>query len=176
MAMKKPGPVLAWFYHAPSALYRARLGRLMGGRFLMLTAFGRSSGIERATVLEVVRREVPASGPPTLWVVASRGARTDWYRNAVAHPRVRVDWRSQRFAADAIDLDEDERVELLADYQRRYPKAAAMLGRAALGEAFTSDPDDLRVLAEDLRALRLEPTGAGAEQTPTDGGDVAGAR
>ncbi|WP_353813852.1 nitroreductase family deazaflavin-dependent oxidoreductase [Agromyces sp. SYSU T00266] len=162
MAMKKPGPLLAWFYRAPSTLYRARLGWLMGGRFLMLTARGRTSGIPRATVLEVVKGDVASApaAPPTLWVVASRGPRTDWYRNALVHPDVRVDWRSQRFDARAVDLDEDERVGLLADYQRRYPRAAAMLGKAALGEAFTADPDDLRVLAQDLRALRLDPTHA----------------
>ncbi|WP_353829078.1 nitroreductase family deazaflavin-dependent oxidoreductase [Agromyces sp. SYSU T0242] len=176
MAMKKPGPLLAWFYRAPSSLYRARLGWMMGGRFLMLSAIGRTSGIERQTVLEVVRRDVPASGPPTLWVVASRGPKTDWYRNAIAHPGVRVDWRSQRYAATAIDLDLDGRIELLADYQRRYPKAAAMLGRAALGESFTADPDDLRVLAEDLRALRLDPARAEPGADARGGTDVAGSR
>ncbi|MRX42334.1 nitroreductase family deazaflavin-dependent oxidoreductase [Agromyces kandeliae] len=170
MAMKKPGPLLAWFYRAPSALYRARLGWLMGGRFVMLTVVGRTSGIARRTVLEVVKRGAGSAptAPPTLWVVASRGAKTDWYRNALAHPDVRVDWRSQRFAARAVDLDEDARVDLLADYQRHYPRAAAMLGKAALGEAFTSDPHDLRVLAQDLRALRLEPSEAST--------DVAGTR
>ncbi|WP_400997979.1 nitroreductase family deazaflavin-dependent oxidoreductase [Agromyces sp. GXQ0307] len=159
MAMSKPGPLLAWFYRAPSALYRARLGWIMGGRFLMLTAVGRASGIARRTVLEVVRREGAAapSAPPTLWVVASRGPKTDWWRNATANPEVRVDWRSRRFDALAVDLDEEARADLLADYQRRYPRAAAMLGKAALGEAFTADPDDLRVLAQDLRALRLDP-------------------
>mgnify|MGYP000542532019 CR=1 FL=1 len=170
MAMKKPGPLLAWFYRAPSTLYRARLGWLMGGRFVMLTALGRTSGIARRTVLEVVKRDAARapSAPPMLWVVASRGPKTEWYRNALAHPDVRVDWRSHRFAARAVDLDEDERVDLLADYQRRHPRAAAMLGKAALGEAFTADPDDLRVLAQDLRALRLDP---GTAST-----DVAGTR
>ncbi|MGR0320517.1 nitroreductase family deazaflavin-dependent oxidoreductase [Agromyces sp. ZXT2-3] len=169
MAMTKPGPLLAWIYRAPSALYRARLGWLMGGRFLMLTARGRSSGVARRTVLEVVKRAPgSAAAPPTLWVVASRGPRTDWYRNALAHPGVRVDWRSQRFDARAVDLDEADRAELLADYQQRHPGAAAMLGKAALGEPFTADPGDLSRLAQDLRALRLEP------RPPST--DVAGSR
>ncbi|GAA1057578.1 hypothetical protein GCM10017608_17590 [Agromyces luteolus] len=159
MAMSKPGPLLAWFYRAPSALYRARLGWILGGRFLMLTAVGRTSGIARRTVIEVVKREAAGASPapPTLWVVASRGRRTDWWRNAVANPEVRVDWRSRRYAAEAVDLDAAARLDLLADYQRRHPRAAAMLGKAALGEAFTADPDDLRFLARDLRALRLDP-------------------
>lgn len=156
--MRKPGPVLAWFYRAPAVLYRARLGRLLGGRFLMLTAVGRTSGELRRTVVEVARCDDRKAGvPPVLWVVASRGPRTDWYRNAVANPRVRVDWRSLRYPADARPLDEDERTELLADYQRRHPRAAAMLGSAALDASFTADPDSLRRLAHELRALRLEP-------------------
>ncbi|UIP58377.1 nitroreductase family deazaflavin-dependent oxidoreductase [Agromyces marinus] len=157
MAMKKPGPLLSWFYRAPAAIYRAGLGEMMGGRYLMLSATGRRSGVERQTVLEVVRSERSGSAPPTLWVVASRGSRTDWYRNALARPHVGVHWRSDRYAATAVDLDEDARFDLLADYQRRHPKAAAMLGRMALGERFTGDPAALRVMALDLRALRLDP-------------------
>ena len=51
----------------------------------------------------------------------------------------------------------DERFELLADYQRRHPRAAAVLGKASLGEDFTAASEDLRRLAGDLRALRFEP-------------------
>ena len=78
MVMRKPGPVLAWFYRAPSFLYRARIGWLMGPHFLMLTTTGRKTGTTRRTVLEVVARGTTPEGglPPTLWVVASRGPRT----------------------------------------------------------------------------------------------------
>lgn len=156
--MKKPGPLLAWLYRAPTALYRAHLGRLLGGRFLMLTAAGRSSGLPRRTVVEVVRRDgAGTAAPPTLWVVASRGPRTDWYRNAVANPDVGVHWRSRHFRAIARPLDEGERLELLADYQRRHPRAAAMLGSAALDASFTAEPDALRRLSRELRAIRLDP-------------------
>lgn len=172
MVMRKPGPVLAWFYHAPSYLYRAHLGRLMGPRFLMLATPGRRTGRVRRTVIEVVARRpaADASAPPTLWVVASRGPRTDWYANAKAARRVRVDWMAHRFTAEARTLDRDERYELLADYQRRHPKAAAMLGRAALDAEFTGEPEHLRALAATLRSLRLDPV------TATTGPDVASSR
>jgi deazaflavin-dependent oxidoreductase (nitroreductase family) len=156
--MKKPGPVVAWLYRAPSVLFRARIGWLLGGRFLMMTAVGRTTGRPRRIVVEVVRRDDRSTaGPPVLWVVASRGPRTDWYRNAVANPAITVDWRSRRYPAIARPLDEDDRADLLADYQRRHPRAAAMLGSAALDASFTDDPDALRRLAHDLRALRLDP-------------------
>jgi deazaflavin-dependent oxidoreductase (nitroreductase family) len=162
VVMKKPGPVLAWFYRAPSMLYRVRLGWLLGGRFLMLTVVGRTSGVPRRTVLEVVRADAGGdrTAAPILWVVASRGPRTDWYRNALASPRVQVDWRARRYPADARPLDEEQRHELLSDYQRRHPRAAAMLGSAALDEDFTADAAALRRLAHELRALRLEPASA----------------
>lgn len=156
--MKRPGPVLAWLNRAPSALYRARLGWLLGGRFLMLTAVGRTSGMTRRTALEVVRRKGgDSSAPPTLWVFATRGRHTDWYRNAVAHPSVLVDWKSRRYRATAHPLDESERADLVADYRRRHPRTAAILGSAMIGESFTGQPETLARLAHELRALRLEP-------------------
>jgi hypothetical protein len=58
---------------APVWLYRARLGGLLGHRFLLLTRSGRRTGRPRQTVLEVVRRD-PSSGA---WLVPSGfGARS----------------------------------------------------------------------------------------------------
>ena len=48
-------------------------------------------------------------------------------------------------------------IDLLADYRRRHPKAAALLSRGVLGEELTDDPEAVRRLATELRALRLEP-------------------
>lgn len=160
MVMRKPGPVLAWFYRAPAALYRGRLGWLMGPHFLMLTTTGRKTGTTRRTVLEVVARGTTPEEArlPTFWVVASRGARTDWYANATAARTARVDWMSRHATVPVHALDEDERLELLAGYQRRHPRLAATLGRAALGDEFTGDPAHLRRLAATLRALRLGRT------------------
>jgi hypothetical protein len=39
----------------PILLYRLHLGWLLGHRFLLLTHVGRKSGLQRRTVLEVVR-------------------------------------------------------------------------------------------------------------------------
>ena len=155
MVAKKPPRLVAWLNRAPVAVYRAGLGGLLGGRLLMLTTIGRSSGLRRRTVLEVVRDE---GGPtPTLWVLASRGRRTDWYRNALASPSVEVHWRSRRFPAVARPLDEAERAELLADYRRRHPRTARLLGSAVVGVPFTGQEEVLQGLASELRMLRLDP-------------------
>jgi deazaflavin-dependent oxidoreductase (nitroreductase family) len=159
MAMKKPGPLLRWFARAPYVAYRARFGWLFGSRFLMITTTGRKTGTARRTMLEVAALDGrgAASAVPTLWVIASRGRNTDWYRNAVAGGPVQVDWKSYHAAVRACPLDARERVDLLADYRRRHPKAAALLSRGVLGEELTDDPEAVRRLATELRALRLEP-------------------
>lgn len=161
MVKEKPGPVVALLNRAPVPLYRAHLGWIMGPRFLMLTTTGRKTGRTRRTVVEVVKR---ADGPagaraPVLWVVASRGPHSDWYANATSARPMRITWMTRTFTPQVHALDVDERFELLADYQRRHPRAAAMLGKAALGQDFTASPEHLRRLADDLRALRFDPPG-----------------
>jgi len=167
MAMKKPGAVLRWFARAPYVAYRVHAGWLFGSRFLMLATTGRKTGATRRTMLEVAARDGgdAASAPPTLWVIASRGRHTDWYRNALAGGSVEVDWRTLRFPARAVPLDPQERADLRADYRRRHPKAAALLSRGVLGEELSDDPATLRRLASELRALRLEPVSGGSEPT-----------
>ncbi|WP_448004253.1 nitroreductase family deazaflavin-dependent oxidoreductase [Agromyces bauzanensis] len=159
MPTEKPGPVASFLYRAPVALYRARLGWILGGHFLVLTTTGRKSGRTRRTALEVARRAGEPGKLPTLWVVASRGRHTDWYANAVAGGPTRVTWKTHTFTPQVHALDPTERADLLADYQRRHPRAAAMLGSAVLGGEFTADPDQLQRLAAELRALRLDPPG-----------------
>lgn len=160
MAKDKPGPLVAFLYRAPVVLYRARLGWILGGHFLMLTTTGRKTGRTHRTVVEVARRADEPGRLPTLWVVATRGRHTDWYANAVAGGPTRVTWKTRTFTPRVHPLDAVERGELFADYQRRHPRAAAMLGSAVLGGEFTADPDHLERLADELRALRLDAPGA----------------
>jgi deazaflavin-dependent oxidoreductase (nitroreductase family) len=70
----------------PIWLYRARLGGLLGRRFVLIHHTGRTSRLARQVVLEVVERE-RASG--AVVVAAGFGPRTQWYRNLLAsrHPR-----------------------------------------------------------------------------------------
>ncbi|MBM7504541.1 nitroreductase family deazaflavin-dependent oxidoreductase [Agromyces aurantiacus] len=164
MVLRKPGPAVAWFNRMPVYAYRAHLGRIMGPRFVMITALGRSTGALRRTVVEAFAvGAVPDDDAlPVLHVVASRGRRSDWYANATAGGRVRVDWMSRRGRADVHRLDVDERAALLTDYALRRPKAAALLTHGVLDEAFTGDPAQLRRLAGQVRALRLEPVASAA--------------
>ncbi|MGZ6320715.1 MAG: nitroreductase family deazaflavin-dependent oxidoreductase, partial [Ktedonobacterales bacterium] len=83
----QPRGLLKWGFNLPIALYRARLGWLLGHRFLLLTHRGRKTGMIRHTVLEVVHFD-PATREST--VLSAYGERADWYHNLLVHPAVEV--------------------------------------------------------------------------------------
>ncbi len=121
---RAPNKRLRWFYRAPIKLYKVGLGRLMGGRFLMLTHKGRKSGLDRYVVLEVVEHE------PGVWFVAAAyGKNADWFRNVEADPNVTVNYKGARRAATAAVIPEEEAAAVLRRYAEAYPKAARTLGR-----------------------------------------------
>lgn len=51
----KPSKAFRILARMPNGLYRARLGWLLGKRFLMLLHMGRKSGLVRRAVVEVIR-------------------------------------------------------------------------------------------------------------------------
>jgi len=53
-----PKGIFRLLMRIPILLYQVGLGRILGGRFLMLTHIGRNSGIPKRAVLEVIK-----SGP-----------------------------------------------------------------------------------------------------------------
>jgi deazaflavin-dependent oxidoreductase (nitroreductase family) len=104
----------------PIWIYRARAGALLGSRLIMLEHIGRTSGIRRNVVLEVVGRPTPDS-----WLVASGfGDKAQWFRNITANPRVRV-YAGSRPAAEASArvLTQGEADSALRDYISRHPQA-----------------------------------------------------
>ena len=56
-------------------------------------------------------------------VVAGWKGKTDWYRNALAHPVVRLTVGASSFEAHATPLSDDEIATLLAAYAARNPFA-----------------------------------------------------
>jgi deazaflavin-dependent oxidoreductase (nitroreductase family) len=113
-----------WLVRAPVWLYRARLGILLGPRFLMLEHTGRKSGARRYVVLEVAEHRPPG----TYVVVSGFGDRAQWFRNILAGPRVRVYVLSRKpAAATARVLPQQEATAALAAYSARHPRAWAAM-------------------------------------------------
>lgn len=109
-----------WFVRAPIWLFRARLGFLFGSRLLLLEHVGRTTGMRRFVVLEVV-----AHPDADTYVVASGfGETAQWFRNVQAHPRV---WITagihQRQPAISTLLEAQRAGAALAAYRREHPRA-----------------------------------------------------
>lgn len=105
---------------APIWIYKARAGAVLGSRLLMLEHIGRTSGVRRYVVLEVV--DHPTSDR---YVVASGfGEKAQWFRNIKANPRVRV-YTGSRAAlpATARVMTQQEADRALGGYASRHPRA-----------------------------------------------------
>ncbi|GAA2955849.1 MULTISPECIES: nitroreductase family deazaflavin-dependent oxidoreductase [Microbacterium] len=108
-----------WIVRAPIPLFRAGLGWLFGGRFVMVEHTGRKSGEPRYVVLEVIERETNA-----LRVASGHGPRAQWLKNLAANPAARL-WvgRSKGVPAMARVLPEIDAAAALARYARVHPDA-----------------------------------------------------
>ncbi|SDQ11085.1 nitroreductase family deazaflavin-dependent oxidoreductase [Actinopolyspora saharensis] len=137
----------------PIHLYRRNLGQLLGNRFVYLVHRGRSSGLPRETVLEVVRHR-PAEDEVV--VISGWGARSNWYRNITASPalEIRIGRRRYHRPRQRI-LDETETAELLAGYVRKHPLATRLLARLTGWPMLT--PRGRAELARTLPAVSFLP-------------------
>jgi deazaflavin-dependent oxidoreductase (nitroreductase family) len=121
-------PLAKALLRAPVALYRVRLGFLLGRRFLLLTHRGRRSGLLYRTVVEVVQFD-----PERQEAIAMSGfgRRSNWYRNVLAGGAVEVQLGRERFVPGVRELEPEEAAAAVADYERRNRFAAPVV-RAAL--------------------------------------------
>ncbi len=153
--MPRPCGLLRLLLRAPVLLYRLRLGWLLGERVLLLTHTGRRSGLRRDTPLEVVRHD-PATG--AYYVVAAWGRESDWLRNVLQTPRVRVTVGRRRFDATASPLPPGEAERELRDYARRHPTAMRVIAER-VGCRLNGVGEDYRALAEKVAVVALRPEG-----------------
>ena len=133
-----------WFYHA-------RMGWLLGGRFLMLTHKGRASGKQRYTVLEVVKHEAENH---TYYVGSGYGEKADWYRNVMTNPHVIIQVGNRCYKAHAERLPPDKGAEIILDYGRRHPATLRQLA-AFMGYQIENTEDDQRALGRILPVIAL---------------------
>jgi deazaflavin-dependent oxidoreductase (nitroreductase family) len=127
---------------APWLAYRLGLGWLLGHRVVLLEHRGRTTGRPVRTVLHVVRWD-PASRH--VLVAAASGPGTEWYRNVLAHPLVRVTIGRERnvFGCAVPLVDDEARTELERARARRPGLAARVVRplqpRLARGSGATHD-------------------------------------
>lgn len=118
---RRPTGLQRALLRAPIYLYRAHLGAMLGHRFVYLAHRGRTSGLRREVVLEVVRYNPRR---PEITVVAAWGARSDWYRNIMVAPALEVrSGRDRWIEPRQRVLDPAERAAAFSDYARKHPRA-----------------------------------------------------
>lgn len=129
---QKPTGLFKWFLRAPTWLYRAHLGFLMGNRFVMIEHRGRRSGTSYRTVLEVTGRYPEKSE----WIVTSgTGPKADWYQNLHAGNLDAVWIGSKRSEAAVRFLEADEAAIVFHEYETAHPKTATKL-MASMGVSY----------------------------------------
>ncbi len=123
---KPPGRITRWLFRAPLYLYRVGLGRMLGRRTVLLEHTGRKSGLPRETVLEVIRHD-----DQSFDIAAAYGAKSDWFRNIEADPKVRISTgRIQHAEATAVLADMATAKSAFADYTEAHPAAAKAFGKS----------------------------------------------
>ncbi|MFI1538328.1 nitroreductase family deazaflavin-dependent oxidoreductase [Streptomyces anandii] len=136
----------------PLRLYRVGLGPLFGNRLLLLHHTGRTSGLDRSVVLEVVTRD-PAGAS---WTIASGfGPRADWYLNLRRRPETVIQVGNRRHRVTAHFLTPGEGGEIMARYAPRHPRVARRLC-AFMGFTVDGSEAGYRRVGESIPFVRLE--------------------
>jgi deazaflavin-dependent oxidoreductase (nitroreductase family) len=112
----RPPPLVRRLLEAPTYLYDAHLGWLLGRRFLRLTHVGRRTGRRYRTMLEVIAEN---RGSGEVLVMAGLGRSAQWLRNVEAGNAVEVAIDRDRFRPRHRTLPPQEAREALAEYERR---------------------------------------------------------
>lgn len=149
-----------WAFRAPIALWRLGLGPLVGQALMLVTTWGRSSGLPRRTVIEY---HALAGGPGTgtKYAPSAFGRRSDWYKNVQADPHVTIqtaDGTEHVLATRVTDDDELARVFRL--FKRRNP---VMLGWYLDSLGVAANLADVVAKKERIHWLRFDST---SEPTP----------
>jgi deazaflavin-dependent oxidoreductase (nitroreductase family) len=103
-------------------------GMFDGANLLLLTTTGAKSGAPRLSPLVYFR-----DGDRIVIVASKAGAPTHpaWYHNVLAHPRVTAEIGSERFEADAVPIEGEERNAL-------YPRIVEAMPQFGEYQASTS--------------------------------------
>jgi deazaflavin-dependent oxidoreductase (nitroreductase family) len=118
--------VLRWLLRLPTYLFRARLGFLLGHRFLLLVHVGRRTGAVHRTVLEVIHYD-RASGEAV--VLAGWGTGAQWLKNLETGHGREVQIGRDRFVPAYRVLPAEEAAADLAGYERRNRLIAPIVRR-----------------------------------------------
>ncbi|MCC7354365.1 MAG: nitroreductase family deazaflavin-dependent oxidoreductase [Anaerolineae bacterium] len=138
-------------FKSPLIWWRMGLGPLLGRTMLVLTTWGRKSGLPRYTVLSytVVNGKV--------YVGSGWGSRADWYRNIQANPRITVQIGKRTYSAFARRVEDVD--EFRAVMQRLLETGGDSHFRSWLRSLdIAYDLNDLVAKRDRVHQVALDPT------------------
>lgn len=140
----------------PNGLFHHGFGWIFGSRLLLLEHTGRRSGVLHHVTLDVVHRQ----GFDQYVVLSGLGVSSDWWRNCVARPDVRLSiGRRRGIAARAHPLSDGERDRLLRDL--------GLIGRIARRVPQPSRPETTGRLVTAMRFdVAVDATGSSVTADP----------
>ena len=114
----RPGSVFKWLFKIPILQYKLGMGWMIGKYILLLTTTGRKSGRLRQTPLEYLYDEEQ----DRYRIMAGWGGNTDWYRNVVKNPNVKVQVGRRKFDAVAEKATDEEVAKYMMYVSERHPR------------------------------------------------------
>lgn len=124
---QEPGRLLWAINRIPTWIFKARLGRLFGSRFAMITHRGRKSGAHHTVITETADGSI-ASG--RLVYIVAYGTRAQWYKNLKISPAVSIEIAGKVYKNPRHEfLDKAATEAAIANYWTKYPKMAGYLAR-----------------------------------------------
>ena len=139
----------------PINIYKARLGWILGKRFLMLTHTGRKSGLQRFTVLEVVDHD-PAAG--TYFVASGWGEKAQWLQNVETNPSARITIGTKQIHVTAVRMNREQSERVFLRYASIHPVAFKKLVKFMTGVESEADEEGVTRLAKTVPVVALKPT------------------
>lgn len=113
----RPGHFFKWLFKLPILPYKLGMEWMIGKQVLLLTTTGRRSGRPRQTPLEYIYdRE-----NDRYRVAAGWGRHTDWYRNLLKNPNVKVQVGRRNFEARAEKACDEEVARYMMHVSARRP-------------------------------------------------------
>ncbi len=151
-----PSGGLRLLLRLPIALYRLRLGWLLGQRFVLLQHIGRKSGQVRKTVLEVIGHDRASD---TYYIVSAWGKQANWYQNLLANPTITIQVGRRHLQICAEPLSPAEGARVLLDYRQKHPLATRALSRVLTGANLAkASPEELEhMVQKSLPIIALRP-------------------
>lgn len=147
-----PGRIMKQFYRGPIWLYRMGLGFAVGKSTMLLWTKGRKSGKWRPTPIGYTVNEQTG----TYYVVSGWAERSQWYRNLLAHPNVRVEAGRRKFRAKAELADPELAFQIHKQYLERNPRAAGFWPKVT-GIPFDGSDEAIHRIAASCPVVELRP-------------------